>query len=69
MNYDDTALTRCDETFERWKNTVLERDALREIGDLVEKHRGGVLDKPSAPERGSFNLWFRVQFKKKKTQQ
>lgn len=57
MNYDDTALTRCDETFERWKNTILECDALREIGNLVEKHRGGVLDKLSAPERGSFNLW------------
>ena len=66
MNYDDTALTRCDETFERWKTTILEREVLREIGGFVEKHRGeagGVLDELSAPERGSFNLWFRAKFK------
>lgn len=56
MNYDDTALTRCNEQCDRWENTILERNVL-------EKHWGKSLDELSAPERGSFNLWLRVQFK------
>lgn len=63
MNYDDVAWAKCDEIFEPWKDRIFEPDVLREIGRFIDKYRGGVPDELFAPKRGSFNLWFRMQFK------
>jgi hypothetical protein len=61
--YDDVAWAKCDGIFEPWRKKFFERDVLREVGRFVDKHRSGVPDELFSPRRGSFNLWFRLQFK------
>ncbi|GLB05392.1 hypothetical protein AtubIFM57258_000673 [Aspergillus tubingensis] len=62
MDYDDTLCDECDRTFAPWRHRLFQTDVLREIGQFIDKHRGGVPDELFAPQRGSFNAWLRLLF-------
>ncbi|PYH38612.1 uncharacterized protein BO87DRAFT_393201 [Aspergillus neoniger CBS 115656] len=62
MDYDDTLCHKCDRTFAPWRHRLFQTDVLREIGQFIDKHRGGVPDELFSPKRGSFNAWLRLLF-------
>jgi aminoglycoside phosphotransferase (APT) family kinase protein len=63
MPYDDVAWEKSDTTFDTWKKQLYDADTLREIGQLIAQHRGGVPEELYAPIRGAFNVCLRMRFR------
>ncbi|KAF2276615.1 phosphotransferase family protein [Westerdykella ornata] len=62
MKFDDAAWERSDEIFDAWKKKLYHEPTQRAIADLIKKHRGGVPKELFAPQRGAFNVTYRLQF-------
>jgi aminoglycoside phosphotransferase (APT) family kinase protein len=63
MKFDDVAWERSDAIFDEWKKKLYEMDTLRAIGDFIKQHRGGSPVELFAPQRGAYNVTFRMQFR------
>ncbi|KAH8810780.1 phosphotransferase family protein [Xylogone sp. PMI_703] len=56
MQYDDVAEDRNDAQFDPWKEKLFQEDTLREIGNFIAKHHGGIPVELFPPIGGAFNL-------------
>lgn len=62
MKLDDLAWDRSDDVAKAWKDALFDEKVLREIGRFIIKHRGGPAEELFNPQKGSFNLMFRMKF-------
>lgn len=62
LEYDEESWHRSLQIYEVWKSKLLKRENLMKIGKLIAKHRGGVPDSLSGPQKGAFNAWIRLKF-------
>jgi hypothetical protein len=62
MMFDDVAWDRSDNVFAAWRKKLFNTEAFREIAKLIAKHRGGPAEEPFHPQKGAFNLLFRMKF-------
>ncbi|RDL32586.1 uncharacterized protein BP5553_09042 [Venustampulla echinocandica] len=62
MRYDDIAWERSEAQFEAWSKKFYQEDILREIGNFMAKHRGGVPKELCSPVAGAFNVCLQMKF-------
>lgn len=62
MNFDDLAWDRSDDVSKAWKDALFDEKVFRAVGDFIKKHRGGPAEELFSPQKGSFNLMFRMKF-------
>ncbi|QKX62131.1 uncharacterized protein TRUGW13939_09288 [Talaromyces rugulosus] len=63
MKFDDVAWDRSDAIYAAWKKKLFNKDVFRKIGDFIVKHRRGPPDELFSPQKGAFNLIFRMKFR------
>ena len=62
IEFDDVEWNKMTETFIAFKDKLLDHENLRSIGKLITKHYHGVADELCNPQKGSFNVCFRLKF-------
>lgn len=62
MAFDDLAWQKSDNISNTWKEGLFNEKVLRQIGRFIIQHRGGPAEELFNPQKGSFNLMFRMKF-------
>jgi len=62
MRYDDVSWERSEAEFEAWCKKLYQQEVLREIGNFMAKHRGGVPKELFSPIAGAFSVCLRMEF-------
>jgi hypothetical protein len=60
--YDDVAWERSEAEFDAWSEKLYQEDILREIGNFMAKHHGGVPKELCSPIAGGFNVCLEMKF-------
>jgi aminoglycoside phosphotransferase (APT) family kinase protein len=63
MKFDDVAWDRSDAIYAAWKKKLFNEDVFREIGGFIVKQRRGPPEELFNPQKGAFNLIFRMKFR------
>ncbi|OKL55836.1 hypothetical protein UA08_08924 [Talaromyces atroroseus] len=62
MMFDDLAWERSDNIAYNWRDNLFNEEIFREVGRAIIQHRGGSPEELFNPQKGSFNLMFRMKF-------
>ncbi|KAL3418436.1 phosphotransferase family protein [Phlyctema vagabunda] len=62
MRYDYLAWQKSEAEYEAWRDKLFEENVLREIGQYLQKHRGGVAKELMNPTAGAFNVCLQMKF-------
>ncbi|BDD57632.1 hypothetical protein MAP00_002979 [Monascus purpureus] len=62
MKFDDLAWEKSDNVSRSWRDNLFNEKVFREIGGFIIRHRGGPAEELFNPQKGSFNIMFRMKF-------
>ena len=62
MKFDDLAWEKSDNVSKSWRDDLFNEKTFREIGGAIIRHRGGPAEELFNPQKGSFNIHFRMKF-------